>query len=289
MRPDRRTVLHALGAAALLGLGAGCARIPVDSGIDSRTLTGSSHPGAPYVRALPPADGATAQEVLAGFVQAGVGSEDDFAVARAYLTEEASAGWDPEARITIYSGSQELQVREESEGRLVLGLQAVAVVDARGVRSALAGPTPQELAVAVEEVEDQWRLSEVPDGIFLSEAAFETLYSPARLYFLDARERHLVPDHRWLPLRRGATAVLEGLAAGPASFLEGAVGSQIPRGSGITDAEVESGADGTAQVEVPGVITGLAAEPRRLALSQLESSLRSLRSLSVVRLVQDGR
>src|SRR5690606_27998731 len=34
---------------------------------------------------------------------------------------------------------------------------------------------------------------------------------------------------------------------------------------------------------------GLAAEPRRLALSQLESSLRSLRSLSVVRLVQDGR
>lgn len=289
MRPDRRTVLHALGAAALLGLGAGCARIPVDSGIDSRTLTGSSHPGAPYVRALPPADGATAQEVLAGFVQAGVGSEDDFAVARAYLTEEASAGWDPEARITIYSGSQELQVREESEGRLVLGLQAVAVVDARGVRSALAGPTPQELAVAVEEVEDQWRLSEVPDGIFLSEAAFETLYSPARLYFLDARERHLVPDHRWLPLRRGATAVLEGLAAGPAGFLEGAVGSQIPRGSGITHAEVESGADGTAQVEVPGVITGLAAEPRRLALSQLESSLRSLRSLSVVRLVQDGR
>lgn len=289
MSPDRRTVLQALGAAALLGLGAGCARIPVDSGIDRRTLSGSSHPGAPYVRALPPADGATAQEVLAGFVQAGVGSEEDFAVARAYLTEEASAGWDPEARITIYSGSQELQVREESEGRLVLGLQAVAVVDAGGVRSALAGPTPQELAVAVEEVDGQWRLSEVPDGIFLSEAAFETLYSPARLYFLDAREQHLVPDHRWLPLRRGASAVLEGLAAGPASFLEGAVGSQIPRDSGITDAEVESGADGIAQVEVPAAITGLAAEPRRLALSQLESSLRSLRSLSVVRLVQDGR
>ncbi|WP_341855983.1 ATP-binding protein [Brachybacterium sp. GPGPB12] len=69
----------------------------------------------------------------------------------------------------------------------------------RGPRRALAGPTPQELAVAVEEVEGQWRLSEVPDGIFLSEAAFETLYSPARLYFLDARERHLVPDHRWSP------------------------------------------------------------------------------------------
>ena len=289
MTPDRRTVLQALGAVALLGLGAGCARIPVDSGIDSRTLSGRSHPGAPYVRALPPDPGAAAPEVLAGFVQAGVGSEDDFAVAREYLTEEASTQWDPNARITIYSGSHELQVREESEGHLVLALQVVAVVDARGIRSALAGPTPQELAVTVEEADGQWRLSEVPDGIFLSEAAFESLYSPARLYFLDARERHLVPDHRWVPLRRAAVAVLEALAAGPSAFLEGAVGSRIPADAAIGEDSIESGADGTAQVEVPSEIMGLAAEEREPALSQLEASLRSLRSLSGVRLVQDGQ
>jgi hypothetical protein len=129
----------------------------------------------------------------------------------------------------------------------------------------------------------------VPDGIFLSEAAFESLYSPARLYFLDAREQHLVPDHRWVPLRRGAGAVLEWLADGPSPFLEGAVGSEVPRVPGITDAAIESGNDGTAQVEVPTAITGLDARPRRLALSQLEASLRSLRSLSGVRLVQGGR
>ena len=289
MIPARRTVLRAVGAAALLGLGSGCARIPVDSGIDSRTLSGRSHPGAPYVRALPPEPGATAQEVLAGFVQAGVGSEDDFAVARAYLTKEASAQWDPTARVTIYSGSKELQVREESEGHLVLALQAVAMVDARGVRSALAGPTPRELAVAVEEVDGQWRLREVPDGIFLSEAAFESLYSPARLYFLDARETHLVPDHRWVPLRRGAAAVLEGLAAGPSAFLEEAVGSHVPQTTVISDDAIESGADGTARVEVPAEIAELASQERLLAMSQLEASLRSLRVLSGVRLVQDGQ
>jgi hypothetical protein len=289
MTPDRRTVLQAFGALALLGLGAGCARIPVDSGIDSRALPGRAHPGAPYVRALPPEPGADAPEVLAGFVQAGVGSEDDFAVARAYLTEAASAGWDPTAKVTIYSGSQELQVREESEGHLVLALQAVAVLDARGIRSALAGPTPQELAVTVEEVEGQWRLSEVPDGIFLSEAAFESLYSPARLYFLDARVRHLVPDHRWVPLRRGPVAVLEGLTAGPSSFLEGAVGSRIPPAAAIGEGAIDSGTDGTAQVEVPAEIMGLPSQERQQALSQLEASLRSLRSLSGVRLVQDGQ
>lgn len=289
MRPARRSILHALGAAALLGLGAGCARIPTDSGIDSQVLPGQSHPGAPYVRALPPSDGATAQEVLAGFVQAGVGSEDDFAVARAYLTEAESERWDPSAGITVYSGSQELRVEEVGEGRLSLVLQVVASVDGTGVRSMLPSASSREVEVAVEEVEDQWRLSEVPDGIFLSEAAFETLYAPARLYFLDARSRHLVPDHRFVPLRRGAAAVLEGLVAGPAPFLEGAVRSQVPRSADIADAAIEIGVDGSARVEVPAAIATLGAGPRALALSQLEASLRSLRSLSGVRLMRKGQ
>ncbi|MGP9538994.1 LpqB family beta-propeller domain-containing protein [Brachybacterium sp. AOP43-C2-M15] len=289
MRPARRDVLRAAGAAAVLGLGTACARIPTDSPIDSRTLSGQAQPGAPYVRALPPPDDATAEDVVAGFVQAGVGSEEDFAVARAYLTAEASATWDPAARITVYSGSQELQVEEVGEGKLAMMLQVVALVDADGVRSLMSGPVSREIQVEIEQVEDQWRLSAVPDGIFLSEAAFETLYGPARLYFLDARDRHLVPDHRWFPLRRGAPAVLEAFLAGPAPFLEGAVTSHVPRTSGISDAVITTGVDGSAQVTVPTAIASLAAGPRALALSQLEASLRSLRTLSGVRLVQDGQ
>lgn len=288
MRPARRHVLRAAGAAAVLGIGAACARIPTDSPITSRALTGRSQPGAPYVRALPPPPDADAAAVAAGFVQAGVGSEDDFAVARAYLTAPASELWNPAAGITVYSGSQELQVETLDDGRLALILQVVALVDGSGVRTVLAGAVPRQVEVAIEQVDDQWRLSEVPNGIFLSEAAFETLYGPARLYFLDVRERHLVPDHRWFPLRRGATSVLEALVAGPASFLQGAVSSQIPRTSGISDAVITTGADGGTQVAVPTAIASLPTGPRMLALSQLEASLRSLRTLSGVRLVQDG-
>src|SRR5699024_5169384 len=168
-------------------LGTACARIPTSSPVSRRTLTGQSQPGAPYVQALPPAPGATPEEVVAGFVQAGGGSEEDFAVARDYLTAEAAATWDPDALITIYSGSQELKVTEAGEGRLAIALQAVSLLDEHGVRSMLSGPTSTETEVAIEEVEGEWRLSEVPDGIFLSEAAFETLYGPARICFLDAR------------------------------------------------------------------------------------------------------
>src|SRR5699024_8714866 len=98
-----------------------------------------------------------------------------------------------------------------------------------------------------------------------------------------------VPDHRWVPLRRGAAAVLEGLAAGPSAFLEEAVGSHVPQTTVISDDAIESGADGTARVEVPAEIAELASQERLLAMSQLEASLRSLRVLSGVRLVQDGQ
>src|SRR5690625_1005284 len=203
MRPVRRDVLRVAGAAAVLGLGSACARIPVESPIDARALDGRAQPGAPYVRALPPASDATAEEVVAGFVQAGVGPEDDFAMAREYLAAPAREQWDPHAQVTIYSGSQELEVEVSDDGEATLVVRAVAMLDDRGARSLLSGPTSREITVGLEQVDDQWRLTSVPDGIFLSEAAFETLYAPARLYFLDPRREHLVPDHRWFSLKRG--------------------------------------------------------------------------------------
>src|SRR5699024_1755855 len=194
MRPARRHVLRAAGAAAVLGLGAACARIPTTSPISTRTLTGQTQPGAPYVQALPPAPGATPEEVVAGCVQAGVGSAEDFAVARDYLTAEAAASWDPEALITIYSGRQELKVTGAGEGRLGIVLQAVALLDEHGVKSLLSGPTSREIEVAIEEDDGQWRPSEVPDGAYLSGAAAEALDGPARADVLGAPEPHHVAD-----------------------------------------------------------------------------------------------
>ncbi|WP_114855564.1 GerMN domain-containing protein [Brachybacterium sp. YJGR34] len=288
MMPARRQVLRALGVGALLGLGAACARIPTDSPIDTRALGAQAQPGAPYVRALPPPDDATAEEVVSGFVQAGVGSEDDFAVARAYLTEDMSRRWDPEAGITVYSSTQELEIEQVGENRLALIVQAVATVDGEGTRSLMAGPVMREIQVSIEQVEDQWRISGVPDGIFLSEAAFDTLYTPARLYFLDTRDLHLVPDPRWFPLRRGGTPVLEALVSGPATYLADAVRSQVPASSVVASAAITTTADGATQVEVPAAVDQLDPAARERALAQLEASLRSLPSLSGVTLVSDG-
>lgn len=288
MTASRRDLLRLAGTAAVLGGAASCARIPTDSPIDSRGLTGRSRPGAPYVRALPPPEDATPQEVLTGFVQAGVGPEDDYAVAREYLTPAASAEWDPGAGVTVYSSSDELRVEMLDESTVALGLQATVLVDAQGVRTVLAGPTAQEITVQLESVDGQWRIADPPPGIHLSGAAFEALFTPARLYFVDPRSRHLVPDLRWYSSHRAVPAVLDGLRAGPVDPLAEAVRNLVPPGADMESALVTTGPDGIAQVAVPDAVGDMSAGPRSLALAQIEASLRSLRALPDVRLMWQG-
>lgn len=288
MTASRRDLLRLAGTAAVLGGAASCARIPTDSPIDSRGLTGRSRPGAPYVRALPPPEDATPQEVLIGFVQAGVGAEDDYAVAREYLTPAASAEWDPGAGVTVYSSSDELRVEMLDESTVTLGLQATVLVDDQGVRTVLAGPTAQEITVQLESVDGQWRIADPPPGIRLSGAAFEALFTPARLYFVDPRSRHLVPDLRWYSSHRAVPAVLDGLRSGPVDPLADAVRNLVPPGADMEGVVVTTGPDGVGQVALPDAVGDMSAGPRALALAQIEASLRSLRVLPDVRLVWQG-
>lgn len=288
MTPSRRDLLLLAGTAAVLGGAASCARIPTDSPIDSRALTGRSRPGAPYVRALPPPEDATPQQVLTGFVQAGVGPEDDYAVAREYLTPAASAEWDPGAGVTVYSSSDELRVELLDESTVTLGLQVTVLVDAKGVRTILSGPTAQEITVQLESVDGQWRIANPPPGIHLSGAAFDALFTPARLYFVDPRSRHLVPDLRWYSSHRAVPAVLDGLRAGPVDPLAESVRNRVPPGADMESVLVTTGADGVAQVAVPDAVGEMSAGPRSLALAQIEASLRSLRALPDVRLMWQG-
>lgn len=287
-RPHRRQLLQAAGALAVLGLAGACARIPTSSDIDVQQIRGSSGGSAPYVRALPPADGATAIEVVRGFVQAGVGPEDDYAVAREYLAEESRASWDPRAGITIYSGSREIQLEDSGAGTVSLTVTAVAAVDSTGVRSPLAGTSTREVDVVLKDVDGQWRITEVPDGIFLSEAAFDALFAPGLLYFVDATGEHLVPDARWFALHDAAPGVLALLSEGPSPVLKDAVRTEVPRSSSFASAEVTTAADGTSQVTVPTTVSRLPLSRRVLALAQMESSLRSVRTLAGVKLIGEG-
>lgn len=284
----RRALLRsATAGGAVLGAAA-CARIPASSGIGSVPVGVAQGGTAPYVQPRPPSPGASPAQIVAGFVQAGVGADDDYAVARSYLAPKARAAWDPSASVTVYAGAQGISTVERAAGEIALGVEAVGQVDGMGVRTVLASPSQRSIDVQLEQVDGQWRIATPPAGILLSEQVFEILFTPGRLYFLGSRERHLVPDVRWVPSREQAVTLLRHLGGGPAPFLEGAVHSAVPSALATEPATVGATDSGRVRIEVPVAVARLRSDRRGAAVAQILASIRSLSLLGDVDALSDG-
>ncbi|BDE67674.1 hypothetical protein TPCU411_12790 [Cutibacterium acnes] len=100
LRPSRRAVLSA--AAVLL---TGCSEVPSQGPVKRadgpRAAARESIDVAPH----PPADGASIDLVVGGFLQAMASVRDDYRVARSYLTSDIADRWDPHAKVTIYDAT----------------------------------------------------------------------------------------------------------------------------------------------------------------------------------------
>ncbi|MFJ2115034.1 hypothetical protein ACIOEX_24585, partial [Streptomyces sp. NPDC087850] len=80
--------------AALAVLLAGCASIP-DSGDVEPVKASPQGESQVRVYAVPPRDKAQPDEIVDGFLEAMTSDDPDFAMARKYLTKNASAFWQP--------------------------------------------------------------------------------------------------------------------------------------------------------------------------------------------------
>lgn len=100
----------ALAVAVLVGA-TGCAQIPTESGVSGRPI-GEIDSGDVFFKATGPRAGATPQEIVDGYIFAQADLTDNWQVAREFMTAEASAKWNPNHGVSIYSGDVELKVAE---------------------------------------------------------------------------------------------------------------------------------------------------------------------------------
>lgn len=288
-RPARRRILQA-GAAAAVALGAGaCARIPVSSDISATPVGQAQDGSAPYVQPRPPSPGADPSQIVEGFVRAGVGADDDYAIARSYLTAQASDAWDPRSGVTVYAADTGTATPNPgAPGEITMRVMALAQVDALGVRTALSSPSQREIDIALEQVDGQWRISRPPAGVFLSEPVFEILFAPGRVYYLDPALQRLVPDVRWAAAQEQTQALLRHLGGRPAPFLADAVRSAVPAQLATEDSAIRTTGSGELRVSVPAAVRALPSERRRLAVTQILATVRSGQLLGEVRISSDG-
>ncbi len=273
-KPDisRRALLRA-GCLATTTLAlTSCASLPFSGNANHYADSRSSGLAAEgEITPAGPADGASPEEIIRGFLRAGIGANDDYLVARQYLTAQKAQSWRPDTQALVYADSLLIQQGQE-QSKYKVEVPVGTQVNSLGLATSFARTNSMDLEFTLEEVNGQWRISELPDGVVLEQSEFEQSFSAFSLYFYDQTFTYAVPDIRWFADRASvATSLVRVLIAGPAPYLQGAVRSAIPDNSSLTRNSVPI-ENNNAQVSLSG--TGISNDMSQLDIERIHTQLK---------------
>ncbi len=273
----RRGVARAvvLAVAGLTALSA-CASIPTASTV--QTGGGAAAPNEPAfpINPLGPAADASPQELVAGFISASAaGVAGNVGVAKQFLTRRAAAAWDPSARVVIFGPGDVDADWDPATSTFKYTIPVAAYLDDVGRMVEVETGSREPIAfVLARGPLDEWRISEMPDGIVLSEANFSALFRGVPIAFASLDGEVEVPELRWLPDRSIETHAAQALITGPSGWLVDAIRTGIPA---TVELAIESVpvVDGVAQVGLREGAGGTLSE-ESLAFAQFEATLTPL-------------
>lgn len=232
-----------------------------------------------------PRSGAGPEDVIRGFMEAGAGPQNDYEVAREYLTEDAGQNWAPDERTFVYTGEPTIQ---EAEGEaFIVEIQLDRYIDGNGSMTRPGGT--ETFHFEVEEVDGEWRIADAPEGKILHAGTFDEVFTDYTLYFYDPQQRYAVPDMRWFISRPGLPAeIANRILEGPAPWLEdGAVSAFGPEASlGNPSVSVN---DLVASVDLdPAVTSGVSEGELALMRHQLNLALSQLSTVRQTQITVNG-
>lgn len=261
----------------------GCAVLPtaLDVQTGPELLVTTSQDFAYYSPAGPTLN-ASAQEIVSGFLAAGTGPQNDYAVAREYLSEEFAPRWQPAAQTLIRSGAP--LFRESGQSILLVDVNVSARVDEHGRYSDISPAQGNALRFQMVRQAGQWRISAAPNLTVVTQPVFSVVFGAFPVYFVDSRSNFLVPDLRWFPSRASTpTKLVNALLAGPSEWLDLGVSTAIPEDTRLTINAVSIEA-GVALVDFDANALAANNSQRRVMLSQLRSTLLQIPGINEVAL-----
>jgi hypothetical protein len=270
--PRQRRAIVALLAVLMLLLSS-CAQIPRSGPVGKSKDEGAGNPNAPVFFPAAPRAGSSPESIIEDFYMAGSGYEDDYPVARQYLTQAQSVTWKPDKRALVFRSAEVVKSSVENEYLYLLDL--AYSVDADGVATQYPPGTKETIPLTLEQVEGEWRISKVPDGTAIPEETFKVIYGAFPIYFYDPTFTFAVPDYRWFIKKNTVKSMTSALLAGPAPYLRGAVVSAFPSGMKLARESVPV-VSGAAQVDLSAKeLFDASAEDRQRMQNQLALTFRS--------------
>lgn len=261
----------ALAALAAISLGA-CAMIPTNSEVRTGQAV-DANPDSEFLYYSPtgPSAGDSLEAVVNGFINAGTGPQNDYAVAREYLSTQLKAQWNPAERTLIENVRPTVTIYPNDTASV--SVSVVAEVDQDGIYRELPAGTVELLELELIQENGEWRISKAPNLTVLLKPVFENIFQSVSLYFYDSLYQFLVPDTRWFPSRASTpTRLTNALLKGPNPWLKEAVRTALPTGTKLSLNAVTVAA-GVASVDLTNRALVANAAQRSLMKQQLRETL----------------
>lgn len=262
----------------------GCVGVPSQSGIFEGDLVETSA-GNSIVRVIArgPQAGMNQIEIVQGFLDASASSENDYAVARAFLSPVAAKNWTPDSSVQVYEGVGRLNSTE------IDSISFIALKDGEidnSNRYRLAKPAESiDQEFRLRQIDGEWRILNAPRGLLISKADLTRSWRIYPLWFPDLSGQVLVPDPVVVPQTVSGTATLlmQALLRGPSRDLAVAVKTAFPQGSelGVAAVTVENS---VASVSLNAAALNTSPQQRQLMSAQITKTLTSLPGINAVRI-----
>lgn len=267
---------------ALLAL-AGCAQLPRGGAIGvGPDIEFESDSNFLYYSPSAPSEGDSPQQILSGFLSAGNGPQNDYAVARSYLTPSFQSDWQPSAEVLVQDGSPSFTFTTDSQA--VAEITVSAVINSQGVYEAQPPGTKRYLNFELRKQAGEWRIVSAPNLTSLIRPNFSVLFKAYQLYFFDQNHSTLVPDVRWFPSRTStATQLVQALLQGPQSWMAPALANDFPENTAL-NLDAVTVVDGVANVDLTGEAIGATVEQLAFMKAQLKATLLQIPSVTSVSL-----
>jgi hypothetical protein len=221
---------------AALALSA-CGGISMDSPVQQGLEVGAAQDDPVRVLFPGPAAGSSPAQIVQGFLRAGAASDQEYEVARSFMTPSPETTWRPDTSIMIFTDESAVSVSPVNATTVRARARVVATIDANGRYRDLPPGSSAEATFGLQQIAGEWRISALQEGfgLWLSASDASRLYNAFRIHYVSASGRQLIPDTRWFPLGKGlATRLARAQLGDVPAYLKGAARSDIPVGTRLT-------------------------------------------------------
>lgn len=259
---------------------ASCAKLPaISTNQLGPEITSSDTKDSLYYSPSGPSRNSTQEQIINGFMYAGNGPQEDYAVARQFLTKNFSSKWHPSSETLIQSGQASLVSNAGTKIRLKVKFDARVTSDGNYISEP---GSSRILEFRLLQEDGQWRIASAPNLTALLAPNYKVLFKAVPVYFWDKSFSYLVPDLRWFPTRASLpTKLTNALIAGPTDWLAPAVQNIVPTGTKLNINSVTVDA-GTASIDFNASALKVPNWKRPYLRSQLLATLGSVDGITQI-------